>query len=322
MIKIGFIGAGAIGSLFGGCLANIKEKKVKLTLFCTTKHANAIKKHGLRIKRDKEIIVVKNIEVYDKSINYSFNNALNFDYLFLSTKTYDIEQAMIQYIEIIKNSKWLIILQNGLGNEDLIKEYVDKKKLMRIITSHGAILSKPGCILHTGKGFTYIGFPYSNNVEKDPTLFQKALADIRELNSILNYAHFDSNIENNILIKTWQKAIVNIGINAIGALTRLNNGKLLEREVLRDLLDQTIKEAVNVAQKMNIVLSYDDCIALAHSVAEKTYNNKNSMLQDVLKGRRTEIDFLNGKIVKLAENLTIKVPVNKILTTLIKGLEN
>ena len=78
---------------------------------------------------------------------------------------------------------------------------------------------------------------------------------------------------------------------------------------------------LDVVKLKEIEISERDYIDLMYSVAEKTYNNKNSMLQDILKGKPTEIDFLNGKIVELAKELTIKVPINEILTFLVKGLE-
>ncbi len=322
MTRIGIIGAGAIGSLFGGYLANIDDQNINVTFFCTSDHANAIKKDGLRIKREKDSITLLNINVYDDLKEYLFDGNFNFDYLFLTTKTYDTERAIIQYSDIIEKSKWFIVLQNGLGNEDFIKSYVNEGKIIRVITSHGATFNQPGFITHTGKGFTYLGFPYLSCIKKEDNVYQDAQLGIKKLNLLLNLAGFDSSVEDNIIIKIWQKAIVNIGINAIGALTRLNNGKILEIDYLKDLIDEAINEAIKVGKESKIPLSNEECIFMAHSVAKKTYNNKNSMLQDILKGKRTEIDYLNGKIVSLAKKMYIYVPVNEILTKLIKGLEH
>ena len=322
MMKFGFIGAGAIGSLFGGYLANIKEKEMDISLFCSHDHAIAIKNHGLKIKSENGIITLKNLNIYDRTNKKLFNKNLDFDYLILTTKTYDTKGAVNQYLDIIEKSKWFVILQNGLGNEEIIQPYVSKDKIMRIVTSHGAILTQPGHVTHTGKGFTYIGFPYLRSVETEHDLHQDSLLSLERLNLLLNLAGFNSKIELDILTRVWQKAIVNIGINAIGALTQLNNGKLISNEGLRDLMEEAVIEAFEVGSKMNISLSKDDCISLTYSVANKTYNNKNSMLQDILKGKQTEIDYLNGKVVDLAKKLGIKVAINEVLTNLIKGLES
>ncbi|MHA2290085.1 MAG: ketopantoate reductase family protein, partial [Promethearchaeota archaeon] len=121
--------------------------------------------------------------------------------------------------------------------------------------------------------------------------------------------------------QSWEKAFVNIGINAMGALTRLPNGELLENEYLKQYMGMAVEEALHVAKLKKIALHKKNYVNLMFSVAQKTYNNKNSMLQDILKEKPTEIDFLNGKIVEFARELGVKVLVNEILTQLIKGLE-
>ncbi|MFW9929417.1 MAG: ketopantoate reductase family protein [Candidatus Thorarchaeota archaeon] len=319
MIKFGFIGAGAIGSLFGGYLANIKEERTDVSLFCSHNHARAIKKHGLKIYTGDKVITLKNLHIFDRTEENLSLEDLNFNYLFLTTKTYDTQQAIIQYREIIERCKYFVILQNGLGNEDLVNSFIIKKKIFRIITSHGANLSQPGQVIHTGKGFTYIGLPYSRFAEND--LYQDVQSGLECLNTLLNFAGFNSQIERDILTKVWQKAIVNIGINAIGALTRLNNGQIIESEGLRSLMEKAVIEACDIGEKMNLSLSKDECITLTKSVANQTYNNKNSMLQDILRGKKTEIDYLNGKITDFARVLGIRVEVNDFLTKLIRGLE-
>jgi len=320
MIRLGFIGAGAIGSLFGGYIANIKKKNIEVTLFCSHDHAVAIKRHGLKIKTEDKVIRLQNLNVFDRNME-NFVEKFNFDYLFLTTKTYDTKQAINQYKEVINNCRYIVILQNGLGNEELLLSDVTKEKIFRIVTSHGAILDHPGQVTHTGKGFTFIGIPYLSSVRRNQSLYEDIQISLNSLNILLNLAGFNSQIEMNIVIKVWEKAIVNIGINAIGALTRLNNGKIIESEGLCKLMEKTVIEAVDVGKAMRISLSKDKCIELTNTVANQTYNNKNSMLQDILNGKKTEIDNLNGKIVDLAHNFKISVYINEILTKLIKGLE-
>jgi len=141
------------------------------------------------------------------------------------------------------------------------------------------------------------------------------------LNDILNLAGFETIVVRDIIMESWEKVFVNIGINAVGALSRLPNGKLLENEGLRYLLEQAVIESVKIAKMKGIKLPEKDYISIAYDVAEKTADNKNSMLQDILNRKATEIDFMNGRILKYAIGLGVKVPVNEILTYLIKGLE-
>lgn len=320
-INIGFIGAGAIGSLFGGYLAGIKSNKFSthVSFFCREDHANKINLEGLRINQNGKIHLIHNIEAFKSPSEYKQkdDNSL-FDFLFLTTKTYDIEEAMHQYMDIINTSKWFVILQNGIGNEQVIKNHCIKCKLMRIVTSHGALLEKPGYVYHTGIGFTYIGFPFLSRHESDRKEIQ---SDLTQIVALLNLVGIETSYVENIIAKSWEKAFVNIGINALGALTRLPNGKLLEFELLKQMMTEAVREGLRVAELKNIEFDREDIIELTYVVAKETFNNKNSMLQDVLKQKKTEIDYLNGKIVEYAKDLKIKVPINEILTILIKGLE-
>ena len=141
------------------------------------------------------------------------------------------------------------------------------------------------------------------------------------MRNLLNSSGIETEIVNDINIYCWEKVFVNIGINALGAITQLKNGQLLENEKLKRLMQELVLEAEAVAQKKKINLPQKDYVKIMYQVAEKTNNNLNSMLQDVLKNKKTEIDFMNGKIVQFAEELNCNVPFNKIITILIKGLE-
>ena len=327
LLRIGFIGPGSIGSLFGGCLASVhtNANPLEIFFFCRKGHAKVINKHGIKIYSDKGNITLTNIKAFENAEDFtkiSINDKkYKLDYLFLTTKTYDSERAMIQYKELINSSNWLIILQNGIGNEELVKKYCDENKIIRIITSHGALLKEYGHVYHTGLGFTKIGFVYLKPQKQNHSHYKSSHIKLNMLKNHLDAGGLEIEIVDDIIKHVWEKAFVNIGINALGALTRLNNGNLLENEKLKQLMSAAVKEALEVAKLKCIELSDRDYVRLMYSVAEKTYNNKNSMLQDILKGNLTEIDFLNGRIVSLAKEVDIKVPINEMLTCLIKGLE-
>ena len=321
IIRIGFIGAGSIGSLFGGYLASIRSDiySTEVILFCRKNHADSINKNGLVMYNGETILEIKNLKAFEnlddfkefclKELKYTF------DFIFLSTKTYDIETALSQYNKLVDKCKRLVILQNGIGNEEIVSKYCHENKIIRIVTSNGALLEKPGHVIHTGKGFTKIGFPFYNVQDDEDKL------ELRLLYDLLNFAGLEAQMVDDIIKECWEKIFVNIGINAFGALTRLKNGKLLENEGLKYLMGEAVKEAVEVAKMKNINLPKKDFIALTYDVAEKTSENKNSMLQDVLKGKKTEVDFINGRILKYANELDINTPLNKLLTYLVKGLE-
>lgn len=326
-IRIGFIGAGSIGSLFGGYIASIRSKKyfINVILFGKEPHVRAIKEKGLVIYKSDEIRRINNIESYENpevvEKRLLKESQLVFDFIFLTTKAYDLELALSQYKNLINASKCIVILQNGLGNEEIVKEYFPKEKIIRGITTNGALLKKPGHIIHTGLGTTKLGFPFIDFCKAAENKPSDAFSDIQLLSDILNLAGLETTLTDDIIRDSWEKALINIGINAIGTLTRLNNGDLLKIEGLKRLMGDVIREAIAVAERKKINLSKKDYAALTYEVAQKTFENKNSMLQDILKGKRTEIDFMNGKIVKYAKEMEMRVPLNDALTQLIKGLE-
>ena len=313
--------------MFGGYLASIntKEKPLEIIFFCRKDHRDAINRKGLELRTSNRDLLLTNIKAYENAEEFAeasgTESVYNFDYLFLTTKAYDIERAMIQYKKLIEASSLLIILQNGVGNEEIVAKNCDENKIIRIITSHGAIMENFGIIRHTGIGFTKIGFAYLKPQSFNGDIYNKAFKKLLLITELLEAGGLKTEIVDNVIKCSWEKAFVNIGINAIGALTRLNNGELLKNGNLKQYMDIAVMEALEVAKSKKIPLSDRDFFKLMYSVAEKTYHNKNSMLQDILKGKPTEIDFLNGKIVEFANEQGLKVPINELLTNLVKGLE-
>ncbi|MFX1488001.1 MAG: ketopantoate reductase family protein [Promethearchaeota archaeon] len=326
-IKIGFIGAGSIGSLFGGYLANIQSEiyDLEVIFFCLKAHKEAINKNGLKIYIDDEFKEIRNIQAYEdeKILEERIKRDSNFvfDFMFITTKAYDIEQAIKQYKNFIDVSNWFVILQNGIGNEDIISKDVLKSKIIRAVTTNGALMKGPGEIVHTGKGITKIGFPFLNEFNPNNDEIKKADKALDLLVTLLELASFETLKVEDIIKESWEKVFVNVGINVFGALTRLKNGQLLELEGLKHMMAEAIKEALRVARMKKINIIDKDYVKLTYDVAKHTAENKNSMLQDILNCQSTEIDFINGRVVKYANELGISVPINELLTNLVKGLE-
>ena len=328
MVKIVVLGAGSIGSLFGGYLASLKlgAFDVEVYFACRRAHADAINEGCLQIEVGERIIEVDGIQAFFRSSDLleiassweedSHGNKI--DFLILSVKVFDLETILKEYRGLLDASRWVVILQNGIGNEEFVKKYCNASKIIRIITSHGAVLEKPGVVIHTGHGFVKIGSPFLRNVNIDELDMRNGLRLLKEL---LDSSGLGCEISDDIIHDAWKKVIVNVGINPLGALTRLRNGDLLNDVKLKDLISSLVEEAVVVANAVGLNLDKNECLELTFSVADKTRENLNSMLQDILRGRQTEIEFMNGKIVSLAEELGISVPMNDIIVRLIRGLE-
>jgi len=203
-----------------------------------------------------------------------------------------------------------LTLQNGLGNIDLIREEIGDSNVIAGTTAHGATMLGPGRMRHAGIGKTIIGELDGNKTERLVKIVQ-----------VFQEAGLETEISHNVLGLVWDKLMVNVGINALCGITRLQNGELLNYPELEELLEAAVAEAHAVAKAKGIRLSYDDPVGHTKDVCRATASNKCSMLQDILNGKQTEIDMINGAIAREGEAVGIASPVNKTLTNLIKFIQ-
>jgi 2-dehydropantoate 2-reductase len=203
----------------------------------------------------------------------------------------------------------VVTLQNGLGNVEILKQVFGKDRILGGVTSEGATLLGPGNIRHAGQGETIIG------PGGDPD------GPAEKLVSAFNQAGFKTKSVDSVNDLIWGKLIINVGINALTAITRLKNGRLPETRGTRLIMEEAVKEALAVAEAKNIQLPYPDPLSRIMEVCEATAANIASMLQDVLKERETEVDAINGAIVREGEALGIPTPVNRTLTALVHAIQ-
>ena len=200
-------------------------------------------------------------------------------------------------------------LQNGVGNIETLEKVFDKGKVLGGVTAEGATLLSPGRIRHAGEGDTVIG-PKGDS--RGP---------VEKIAAAFNQAGFKTRSEDNVDALIWGKLIVNAGINALTAITRLKNGRLPEMDSTRTIMVSAVQEGAEVARAKNIHLPYPDPVKRVTDVCRATSGNMASMLQDVLKRKPTEIDAINGAIVREGKALGISTPVNFILTAIVHALQ-
>ena len=319
----------------------ITRKKISVIGLCRGTHYDKIKSEGL-IFEDLEHIkhLCKegaDFKVYNskKEIKRILKKVDINDWIVITSKTYDLERLIGEYKGSLENQNRIVLLQNGIGNEDIVHRILPNIIIYRATTTMGAFLVNPGYVRHTGLGITKLGYPNINsniNLNMSPNADERYVirkspdyisAELKALSAIFNTAGMNTEIPPNIDVVCWEKIFINVGINAIAALKGVPNGELLRDEPALNRLKALISEAWTVGRAMGIDLDKvpDRYIQLTLDVIQKTAMNRNSMLQDLMKRKPTEIDFINGRIVQYAKKLGIDVPENEKITLEIKERE-
>ncbi len=301
-MRIAIVGAGAMGSLFGGLLAEAGEDVVLVDVW--EEHMRAINERGLRIRGVSGDRVVR-VKATTKHAEVGV-----VDLVLLQVKSYATEKAIRDALPMVGERTVVLTLQNGLGNVEKIAAVVGRERVLAGTTAHGATVLGPGEIYHAGRGPTVIG-----EVDGRITDRVKAIAEL------FNRAGIETEVTDNIMGAVWTKMLANVAINALTAITGLYNGELLELEETKAVMLKAVDEAVAVAKAMGIKLLVEDPHEFVLGIARATATNKSSMLQDVERGRRTEIDAINGMIVHYGRELGIPTPVNEALVAAVKGIE-
>ncbi len=302
-MRIAIVGSGAMGSLFGGKLSLAGHDVVLYDVY--REHIDAIVSAGLAI----EEAATGQVTVARPRASVDPSAVADAEALIIFVKSTATEAAAEQFCRISSRAAIVLTLQNGLGNEEIIRAHFGAERTAAGVTSQGATFLGPGRIRHAGTGPTHMSMSDGNNARLD------ALA------KALSSAGFETHVEKDVSGLIWSKLVINVGINALTALTAQTNGRLLESEETRSLMEDLVKEAVVVARARNIHLSDDDPIGRVREVAAMTGANRSSMLQDFDRKRPSEIDFMNGAIVREAARLGIPAPVNATVTRLVKAVE-
>ncbi len=286
-MRIQIMGAGALGSLFGSLL---HMAGFDVTFVARGRQFEALKR-GLRLSG----LIETELKVYvtDKPEDA--------DITFVTVKAYDTERAAKQ-LESVEPGV-VCSLQNGVGNEEILQRHCSK--VLGGVTSYAANLADFGHVVYAGEGYTYVG-EMDGRISDDA----KLVADV------LKKAGIRAEAVNDIDFRIWAKAAVNAAINPITALCRVRNGKIVENPDLWAVARAVSMECQEVLKRMGYML---DVTAEVRRVAEMTAQNRSSMLQDIERGKRTEIDFINGAFVRKGRELGVSCPINDMLTKLVRG---
>ena len=291
-MEIIVLGAGAIGSLYGAKLGAENE----VILLARPAHAAAINATGLRLEGlESHVTRIRAVTALETIGPYAL--------VLVTTKVQDTAAALDPVAPLVRDDTTIISLQNGLGSEKIARRALrDRGVVLRGITQFGAIFESPGVIQFMARGYTL--------------LEQHERSD--RIAAVLTAAGLDCRVTANIARDVWHKLVINCVVNPITAILGCEVGAIANPQ-LDPLKELVIAECVAVAESEGVVL--EENFQQEISDFFRPSRNIASMLQDLRRGRMTEIDYLNGAVSAAGTRHGLECPVNRALTVIIKAME-
>lgn len=290
---VGVLGAGALGTLFAHGLAALDDLRVILL-------ARSLGPDSVEVEGKGRVEVLRET-----------NPLVPVDLLIVLVKAYATEGALRWAAGAIGPNTVALTLQNGLGNVEALAAVVGAERVLAGITAQGAALLEPGLVRHGGLGATWIA-PWQNG--------GRAAKVAQRVSEVLTRAGFITWVAGDARVLLWTKLAVNAAINPLTAILGVTNGELLAMPEARSLMERAAREAGAVAKAVGVDLQSDPA-ERAVEVAQATAANRSSMLQDMERGRRTEIQAINGAVVSIGTRAGVPTPVNETLTLLVREME-
>ena len=304
-LKVAVLGAGGVGCYFGGMLA---RAGAPVTLIGRAQHVDAIARDGLVIERDSGREVVRVAASEDMAA------VRGADVVLLCVKSPDTESSMRSLAPHLAPHAVLVSLQNGVDNADRAAATISHPVLAAVVYV-GVYMAGPGVVRHTGRGDLVLGIPRAS--ASRPHVAER----LREVAAMFERAGVTCPVSTSIESALWTKLTINCAFNAVSALGRARYGRMAGEPAVREVMEEAVRETVAVARADGIDLDQADLIAMTWRVAEAMAGQYSSTAQDVLRGKRSEIDSLNGFVAARARALGVPAPVNSTLHALVKLLE-
>ncbi|MCI0627290.1 MAG: 2-dehydropantoate 2-reductase [Acidobacteria bacterium] len=303
-MKIAVVGAGAMGSVMGGLLAKAGNE---VTLIDVWREAiEAINARGLRID-DK----AGNSETLSIRATANPSEVGPVEMALVFVKCYHTESAVRAALPLIGPRTAVLSLQNGWGNGPRIASIVGQERLLLGVCYHSATVAGPGHVQHVGRGMTFLGEPGGQMSER-----------LQRVTKTFSEAGIEVTATSNVVKEIWSKLALNACTLPTSALLRFFAPQLVQHSSMLELMQALLREVVSVARAEDIPLEFDErWEAITTLLKRCAPNAKPSMLQDVEKGRRTEIDVINGAVMEAGDRLRIPTPYNEAMVWLVRSLE-
>ncbi|MCI0377619.1 MAG: 2-dehydropantoate 2-reductase [Gemmataceae bacterium] len=310
--RIAVVGAGAVGCYFGGLLA---RAGAPVTLIGRALHVEAINRAGLFLDglHFQERIPV--------STSTEIAAARDAEIVLLCVKTLDTEETAKTLAPQLAPDALLLSLQNGVDNVERIRKTAGIDAIPAVVYV-AAAMTAPGCVKHTGRGDLIVGYlPTPTLSPRQRRGESGGEAKLLRLRDMFRRAGIPCVVSENIEAELWSKMIMNCAFNAISALARAKYVRIVRHPESRKVMTKAVEEAVAVARAAGVRFGDVDHVDAAVKLGEAMADATSSTAQDIARGKRTEIDSLNGFVVRRGAELSVPTPVNQTLHGLVKLLE-
>ena len=294
-IKVAVMGAGAVGCYYGGMLARAGHEVV---LIARPAHVQAISRDGLRMETTTFDEHVRLNASSDPSMVHGAQLVL------FCVKSLDTESAGALMLPHLARDALVLCLQNGVDNADRLRTVLPQHAVAAAVVYVATEMTGPGHVKHHGRGELVI----------EPSSVSQAIAQA------LIAAGVPTEISSNVRGALWTKLIINCAYNAVSAIAQLPYGKTVVSEGIPDVMRDVVAECQAVAKADGVQVAGDVAAAI-RKIFETMPNQLSSTGHDLSRGKRTEIDYLNGLIVRRGEALGVATPANRVLWALVKLLE-
>jgi 2-dehydropantoate 2-reductase len=302
-MKILVMGAGAVGCFYGGALARAGHA---VTFIARGDNLRALRGTGLTVKSVHGDFHLASVHASDR-----VDECDQCDLILVCVKSYDTAQAAESLRPAVGSDTILLSLQNGVENENILEQVLKTPNVMGGMVYIGAELASPGMVVHTFSGRLVFG-------ERDGQHTSRA----EYLERVFLDANLQAELSTDITTTLWDKLVWNASFNAVATLTRGTVGEVLTNARTRELIRETMREVLRVAQAQGLNLyesRADEHIASSQNPTMAAFPT--SMAQDLARGKRLEYDALNGAVVRAGERSRVATPLNHTLYTLLEQLD-
>jgi 2-dehydropantoate 2-reductase len=297
--KIVILGSGGVGGYFGARLAAAGND---VTFVARGAHFEAMRSNGLRVLSPLGDISLPEVEVVD-----SVDQIKRADFVFLTVKLWDTEQALPQLVPLAEGGATVISFQNGVQKDEVLLNVLPKPTVMGGVSYISAAIQEPGVIRHFG--------PIQNLVfgEFDGSRTQRAV----DLLGACESAHIGARISNEIEREIWEKFVFLVGLSATTATIRQPIGAIRSNAQTRGFLLDVMRETVNVGRGQGVALAADYADKRIEFCDTLPAEMTASMYQDLHRGNRLELPWLSGAVAELGEQMGIAVPRNRAVSDIL-----